>query len=49
MNIGTYYTTTVKDIPWFYQDSSPMLHLFVPKAEGVAQAVVEAIKDYFKR
>lgn len=39
----------VKDIPWFYQDSSPMLHLFVPKAEGVAQTVVEAIKDYFKR
>lgn len=39
----------VKDIPWFYQDKSPMLHLFVPKAEGVAQAVVEAIKDYFKR
>lgn len=39
----------VKDIPWFYQDSSPMLHLFVPKAEGVAQAVVEAIKNYFKR
>lgn len=39
----------VKDIPWFYQDNSPMLHLFVPKAEGVAQAVVEAIKDYFKR
>ena len=39
----------VKDIPWFYQDKSPMLHLFVPKQEGVAQAVVEAIKDYFKR
>ena len=39
----------VKDIPWFYQDSSPMLHLFVPKEEGVAQAVCEAIKDYFKR
>ena len=39
----------VRDIPWFYQDSSPMLHLFVPKAEGVAQAVVEAIKNYFKR
>ena len=39
----------VKDIPWFYQDKSPMLHLFIPKAEGVAQAVVEAIKDYFKR
>lgn len=39
----------VRDIPWFYQNSSPMLHLFVPKAEGVAQAVVEAIKDYFKR
>ena len=39
----------VKDIPWFYQDKSPMLHLFVPKAEGVAQAVVEAIKNYFKR
>ena len=39
----------IKDIPWFYQDKSPMLHLFVPKAEGVAQAVVEAIKDYFKR
>lgn len=39
----------VRDIPWFYQDSSPMLHLFIPKAEGVAQAVVEAIKDYFKR
>ena len=39
----------VKDIPWFYQDKSPMLHLFVPKKEGVAQAVVEAIKDYFKR
>lgn len=39
----------VKDIPWFYQDKSPMLHLFVPKTEGVAQAVVEAIKDYFKR
>lgn len=39
----------VKDIPWFYQDKSPMLHLFVPKAEGVAQAVVESIKDYFKR
>ena len=39
----------VKDIPWFYQDKSPMLHLFVPKTEGVAQAVVEAIKDYFKK
>lgn len=39
----------VRDIPWFYQNSSPMLHLFVPKAEGVAQAVVESIKDYFKR
>ena len=39
----------VKDIPWFYQDKSPMLHLFVPKEEGVAQAVVESIKDYFKR
>lgn len=39
----------VKDIPWFYQDKSPMLHLFVPKEEGIAQAVVEAIKDYFKR
>lgn len=39
----------VKDIPWFYQDKSPMLHLFVPKEEGVAQAVVEAIKDYFKK
>lgn len=38
----------VKDIPWFYQDKSPMLHLFVPKKEGVAQAVVEAIKDYFR-
>lgn len=39
----------VKDIPWFYQDKSPMLHLFVPKTEGVAQAVCEAVKDYFKR
>ena len=39
----------VRDIPWFYQDKSPMLHLFVPKAKGVAQAVVESIKDYFKR
>lgn len=39
----------VKDIPWFYQDKSPMLHLFVPKKEGVAQAVYEAIKDYFKK
>lgn len=39
----------VKDIPWFYQDKSPMLHLFVPKQEGVAQAVCEAIKDYFKK
>jgi len=39
----------VKDIPWFYQDKSPMLHLFVPKKEGVAQAVCEAIKDYFKK
>ena len=39
----------VKDIPWFYQDKSPMLHLFVPKEEGVAQAVCEAIKDYFKK
>lgn len=39
----------VKDIPWFYQDKSPMLHLFVPKTEGVARAVVEAIKDYFKK
>ena len=39
----------VKDIPWFYQDKSPMLHLFVPKEEGIAQAVVEAIKDYFKK
>ncbi len=39
----------VKDIPWFYQDKSPMLHLFVPKEEGVAQVVCEAIKDYFKK
>ena len=38
----------VKDIPWFYQDKSPMLHMFVPKIDGVAQAVVEAIKYYFK-
>lgn len=39
----------VKVIPWFYQDKSPMLHLFVPKEEGVAQVVCEAIKDYFKK
>lgn len=38
----------VKDIPWFYQDSSPMLHLFVPKAEGVPEAVVKAIQAYYK-
>ena len=39
----------VRDINWFYEDKSPMLHLFVPKEEGVAQAVCEAIKDYFKK
>lgn len=39
----------VKDIPWFYQDKSPMLHLEVPKTEGVAQAVCEAVKDYFRK
>lgn len=39
----------VKDIPWFYTNGSPMLHLFVPKADGVARAAVESIKDYFKR
>ena len=39
----------VKDILWFYQDKSPMLHLEVPKTEGVAQAVCEAVKDYFRK
>lgn len=39
----------VRDINWFYEDKSPMLHLFVPKTDGVAQAVCESIKDYFKK
>ena len=39
----------VRDINWFYEDKSPMLHLFVPRTDGVAQAVCESIKDYFKK
>lgn len=39
----------VKDIPWFYQDKSPMLHLFAPNVDGVAKAVCESVKEYFKR
>lgn len=39
----------VRDINWFYEDKSPMLHLFVPRTDGVAQAVCGSIKDYFKK
>lgn len=38
----------VRDIPWFYEDKSPMLHLDLPRVEGVPEAVVKAIKDYFR-
>lgn len=38
----------VKDIPWFYQDKSPMLHLHLPKAEGAEKAVCKAVQDYFR-
>ena len=38
----------VKDIPWFYEDKSPMLHLELPKVEGVPEAVVKAIQAYYK-
>lgn len=39
----------VKDMDWYYTDKSPMLHLEVSDTEGVDKAVVESIKDYFKR
>lgn len=39
----------VKDIPWFYQDKSPMLYLFAPNIDGAPQAVCESVKEYFKR
>lgn len=38
----------VRDIPWFYEDKSPMLHLELPKIEGVPEAVVKAIQAYYK-
>lgn len=39
----------VSDLPWFWQDSSPMLYLRVPDIEGIGEAVAEAVADYFKR
>lgn len=38
----------VKHIDWYWTDKSPLLYVKVPKVDGVAGAVVEAIKDYFK-
>lgn len=38
----------VKDIPWFYTNSAPMLHLYLPDVAGVDKAITEAVKDYFK-
>lgn len=38
----------VKDLPWYWQDSSPMLYLRVPDIEGIGEAVAEAVADYFK-
>lgn len=38
----------VKDIPWFYTNSAPMLHLHLPDVPGADKAVTEAVKDYFK-
>lgn len=37
----------VKDIPWFYENGSPMLHVECPDEDRVADAIVESIKDYF--
>ena len=39
----------VKDLPWYWQDSSPMLYLRVPDIEGIGEAVAQAVADYFKR
>lgn len=38
----------VCDLTWYYTDTTPMLYLKLPNSEGVAQAVCEAIRDYFK-
>jgi hypothetical protein len=37
----------VKDIPWYYRTSAPMLSLETPAAEGLGKAVAEAVADYF--
>lgn len=37
----------VKDIPWYYRTSAPMLSLEVPATEGLGKAVAEAVGDYF--
>lgn len=39
----------VRDIPWFYTGKVPMLHLHLPKVDGMAQAVCKAVQDYFCR
>ena len=38
----------VSDLPWFWQDDSPMIYLRVPDIEGVGEAVAQAVADYFK-
>ncbi len=39
----------VKDLPWYWQDSSPMLYLRVPDVDGIGAAVAQAVAEYFKR
>ena len=39
----------VKDLPWYWQDSSPMIYLRVPDVEGIGAAVAESVANYFKR
>lgn len=48
MGALTLPTETIEDMDWYFTEDFPMLYLQLPKQEGVAKAVVEAIKEYFK-
>lgn len=38
----------VEDLPWYWQDESPMLYIKVPNIDGVGDAVAQAAAEYFR-
>lgn len=39
----------VSDMPWYWENDTPLLYLHLPNVAGVAEAVCNAVADYFKR